>query len=213
MRNNFDGIIFDMDGILVDVSKSYREAIRQTASFFLNREVKMSEVNEIKNTVGMNNDWDATYNLINNPDIPYETVKSYFQKLYLGNSERKGLIDNEPLLISKIIFNQLKIKYKRLAIGTGRPRKEAQYVIEKNKLSGIFDCIIAMEDVINGKPAPDILLAVIKIMRFKNTIYIGDSPSDVIAAEAAGIPSIYVGDQNIGSIRFRSVLQVVKYLL
>jgi len=213
MNNNFDGIIFDMDGILVDVSNSYREVIRQTASYFLSREVDKNEVNKIKNRVGMNNDWDATYALINNLNIPYKTVKSYFQKLYLGNSKRKGLIDNEQLLISKKILNQLKDKYKKLAIATGRPRKEAQYVIEKNKLQGLFDCTVVMEDIINGKPAPDMLLAVIEKMKFKNTIYVGDSPSDVISAEKARIPSIYVGQQKIGSMRFSSVLQVIKYLL
>ena len=208
-----DGIIFDIDGVIVDDSQSYLETIRQTASYFLNREVTMKEVNIIKNQIGMNNDWDATYKLINNPRISYEAVKSYFQKLYLGNSKRKGLIENEQLLIPKTILKQLKKKYKKLAIATGRPRKEAQYVIKKNKLEGLFDCIIAMEDAVNGKPAPDILLAVIREMKFKNTVYIGDSPSDVIAADKAGIPSIYVGKQKIGSIRFSSVLQVIKYLL
>jgi len=209
----FDGIIFDIDGILVDVSKSYREAIRKTASYFLNQQVKKQEVDVIKNKVVMNNDWDATYALINDLSIPYETVRSYFQKLYLGNLKRKGLIDNEPLLISKKKLNQIKDKYKKLAIATGRPRKEAQYVIEKNKLSGIFNCIVAMEDITNGKPAPDMLFAVIKKMRLKNTVYIGDSPSDIIATDKAGIPSIYVGIQKIGSVRFSSVLQVIRYLL
>ncbi|NCO88496.1 hypothetical protein AUK04_01315 [Candidatus Roizmanbacteria bacterium CG2_30_33_16] len=213
MKSNFDGIIFDMDGILVDVSKSYREAIRLTSSYFLNREVKKEEVDNIKNKIGMNNDWDATYALINKPSIAYEKVKSYFQKIYLGNSKRKGLIDNEPVLISKAILKQLKEKYKKLAIATGRPRKEAQYVIEKNKLQGLFDCIVAMEDIINGKPEPDMLLAVIEKMEFKNTIYVGDSPSDVISAKKARIPCIYVGKQKIGSKRFSSVLQVIKYLL
>ena len=213
MKNNFDGIIFDMDGILVDVSKSYREAIRLTAGYFLNREVKKDEVDRIKNIVGMNNDWDATYKLINNPRISYEKVKSYFQNLYLGNSKRKGLIDNEPTLISKAILKQLKEKYKKLAIATGRPRKEAQYVIEKNKLQGLFDCIVVMEDIINGKPAPDMLFAVIKKMKFRNTVYVGDSPNDVISANKAGIPCIYVGTQKTGSERFSSILQVIKYLL
>lgn len=213
MKSIYDGIIFDMDGILVDVSRSYREAIHQTASFFLNREVKMAEVNKIKNIVGMNNDWDAAYALINMPNIAYDTVRSYFQSLYLGNSKRKGLIINEKLLIPPKKLKKLKIKYSKLAIATGRPKKEAEYVISKNKLEGIFECLVAMEDVVKGKPAPDMLLAVIKKMELKNTVYIGDSLSDVIAAEAAGIQSIYVGNQQIGSIRFQSILQVIRYLL
>lgn len=213
MKQKYDGLIFDMDGVLVDVSQSYREVIRQTASYFLKRNVLMSEVNEIKNKVGMNNDWDATYALINKSAIPYETVKLYFQTLYLGNEKNIGLINNEKLLISKQKLQLLKNKYKKLGIATGRPKKEAEYVIKKNNLEEIFDCIIALEDVVNSKPSPDSLLAVIKKLDLKQTVYIGDSSSDVIAAERAKIPSIFVGNQNIGTIRFRTILKVIKYLL
>ena len=208
MNRKYDGLIFDMDGILVDVSKSYREAIRQTAGYFLKRNVLMSEVDDIKNIIGMNNDWDATYSLINKSSINYESVKAYFQKIYLD-----GLINKEKLLISKEKLQLLKNKYKKLAIATGRPKIEAEYAIKKNKLEKIFDCIVALEDVKNCKPYPDSLFAVIKKLSLKQTIYIGDNPSDVQAAEASGIPSIYVGKQNIGTIKFQSVLQVINFLL
>ena len=208
MNTKYDGLIFDMDGILVDVSQSYREAIRQTAGYFLKRNVLMAEVDEIKSKVGMNNDWDASYALINKQEINYEIVKDYFQKIYLG-----GLINNEKLFVSKQKLQLLKKRYKKLGIATGRPKAEANYVIKKNKLQGIFDCIISMEDVSKGKPEPDMLLAVIRKLKLKNTVYIGDSPNDVIASEKANISSIYVGNQNIGTIKFQSVLQVINYLL
>jgi HAD superfamily hydrolase (TIGR01548 family) len=208
MKNNFDGLIFDMDGVLVDVSQSYRKAIRQTAGYFLKRNVLMAEVDEIKSKVGMNNDWDATYALINDLTITYESVRAYFQKIYLG-----GLINNEKLFISKETLLLLKNRYKKLGIATGRPKEEANYVIQKNGLQGIFDCIIAMEDVINSKPSPDSILAVIKKLNLKQTIYIGDSPNDAIAAKRANIPSIFVGKQNIGTIKFQNILKVIQYLL
>ena len=208
MNTKYDGLIFDMDGVLVDVSESYREAIRQTASYFLKRNVQMSEVDQIKNMSGMNNDWDATYVLINKPIIIYKPVKSYFQKIYLG-----GLINNEKLLISKETLRLLKNKYKKLGIATGRPKKEAEYVIKKNKLETIFDCVIALEDVSNSKPSSDSIQAVIKKLNLKQTVYIGDSPSDVLAAKAAEIPSIFIGNQKIGTLRFPTILKVIQYLL
>lgn len=208
MNIKYDGLIFDMDGIIVDVSRSYREAIRQTVGYFLKRNVLMSEVNAIKNKIGMNNDWDATYVLINRPTIDYESVKTYFQKIYLDD-----LINNEKLLIPKQKLKLLKNKYKKLGIATGRPKREAVYVIKKNKLEKIFDCIVALEDVVNSKPFPDSLLAVIKKLDLKQTVYIGDSPSDVLAARAAQIPSIFIGKQKIGTLRFSTILKVIQYLL
>lgn len=213
MNKDFDGLIFDMDGILVDVARSYREAIRQTAGFFLKREVTTEEVSKVKSRIGMNNDWDATYALIDDKKIPFGKVKMYFQKLYLGDKKRLGLIDNEPLLISKQQLVQLKNKYKKMGIATGRPRDEVDYVIKKNRLTKIFDCIVGLEDVDNDKPDPDSILQVIQKIGLKNTVYIGDSPSDVEAAKRAGIPSIYVGKLNIGTTNFQSILQVVAYLL
>ena len=213
MKVKYDGLIFDMDGVLVDVSKSYREAIRQTASYFLKRDIPMSEVDLIKDKIGMNNDWDATYALINNPNISFEAVKSYFQSIYLGHDQKSGLINNEKLLISKQKLQSLKNKYKKMGIATGRPKIEAEYVINKNQLSTLFDCVIALEDVANSKPSPDSILMVIEKLNLKQTVYIGDSPSDVVAAERAKRPSIFVGKQNIGTIRFQTMLEVVQYLL
>lgn len=211
--SKIDGLIFDMDGILVDITNSYLEAIRQTASYFLNRTVTIKEVDELKNKAGMNNEWDATYALIDDKNISYEKVKAYFQMLYLGNGSQPGFINSEPLLISKEKLQQLKKRYKKLGIATGRPKEEAQYTIEKNKLLEIFDCVVAMEDVANQKPAPDAILKVMSVLELKNTIYIGDSPSDVVAAELAGIPCLYIGTQNIGTKQFSNPLQIISYLL
>lgn len=209
----FDGIIFDMDGVIVDVTKSYRETIRRTASYFLGREVKKMEVNAIKNKEGMNNDWDATFALINDRRYSYEEVKAYFQSVYLGNNGKKGLISNEKLLVSKKHLWELKIKCMKLGIATGRPREEAKYAITNNKLEGIFNCIVAMEDVKRDKPCPDSILKVMEILKIRNTVYIGDSPSDVLAAKAAGIPCIYIGNEKLGTLNFKSMSEVMKYLL
>lgn len=209
----FDGVIFDMDGVIVDVSKSYREAIRQTAAYFLKREVKKEEVDRIKSKIGMNNDWETTYALINDKNISFSKVKNYFQLKYLGNGKMTGLIIKEKLLIPKFQFKKLRIKFGKLGIATGRPKEEAQFVIRNNRLEGIFDCIVALEDVKKGKPFPDSIIKVIDLLKLKSTVYIGDSPSDVCAAEAAGIPSIYIGKEKFGTIQFPEVSAVIKYLL
>ena len=213
MKQSYDALLFDMDGVLVDVTKSYRKAIQQTAGYFLKREVKISEVNEIKKKVGMNNDWDATYALISDKTIPYGKVKGIFQKIYWWDKGANGLINNEQLLISKDQLLQLKEEYIQLGIATGRPKKEAEYVLNKYKIRELFNVVVTMEDTKRVKPFPDPIQKAMKMLKTKNTIYIGDSPSDVAAATAAKIPSIYIGDQNIGTIRFQTVSQIIKYLL
>lgn len=61
-------IVFDMDGVLIDVSRSYREAVRKTARLFLQGAkggeklpdplFPLDDLARLKQTGGLNNDWD-----------------------------------------------------------------------------------------------------------------------------------------------------------
>lgn len=63
-------LVFDMDGVIMDVSRSYREAVRKTVSLFLagakNAErlphplFSLEDLDQLKQTGGLNNDWDLT---------------------------------------------------------------------------------------------------------------------------------------------------------
>ncbi|MFQ5610809.1 MAG: HAD family hydrolase [Anaerolineae bacterium] len=65
-----DALIFDIDGVLIDVSRSYREAVRQTVQLYLERGLGLTagsrplltadEVEMLKLAGGFNNDWDLT---------------------------------------------------------------------------------------------------------------------------------------------------------
>jgi HAD superfamily hydrolase (TIGR01548 family) len=68
-----DLLIFDMDGVLIDVSNSYREAIRRTVDIYLGkclgfrtnrRFVSKEEISLFKSIGGFNNDWDLTSGLL-----------------------------------------------------------------------------------------------------------------------------------------------------
>ena len=67
-------IVFDMDGVIVDVSGSYREAVRQTARLFFNGIASgkdlpdplfsLSDLAGVKQAGGLNNDWELTYHVL-----------------------------------------------------------------------------------------------------------------------------------------------------
>jgi len=67
-------IVFDMDGVIIDVSKSYRDTVRQTARFFLREAPSwqtlpdplfpLSDLARVKQTGGLNNDWDLSFLVI-----------------------------------------------------------------------------------------------------------------------------------------------------
>jgi phosphoglycolate phosphatase-like HAD superfamily hydrolase len=63
-------IVFDMDGVLIDVSRSYRETVRKTARLFFagakgfenlpDPLFPLTDLAALKQTGGLNNDWDLT---------------------------------------------------------------------------------------------------------------------------------------------------------
>jgi phosphoglycolate phosphatase-like HAD superfamily hydrolase len=75
-------VVFDMDGVLIDVSASYRETVRQTARLFLKGArsweelpdplFPLSDLAVVKQSGGLNNDWDLTFAVIN---LLFERVK------------------------------------------------------------------------------------------------------------------------------------------
>lgn len=68
-------IVFDMDGVLIDVSGSYRETVRQTARLFFEIAPSsqtlpeplfpLADLAAVKQTGGLNNDWDLSCLVIN----------------------------------------------------------------------------------------------------------------------------------------------------
>ena len=82
-------IVFDMDGVLIDVSNSYRDTVRQTARLFFKSAPASEKLPEplfpltdlaaVKQSGGLNNDWDLSclvisllFNLIEKPPV-YES--------------------------------------------------------------------------------------------------------------------------------------------
>ncbi len=186
-------ILFDMDGVLVDVTESYRKAIQETVHFFSGIEVQASEIQELKEKGGYNNDWDLTEAILVNKGkkaIKTEVVKK-FQELYWGIQGKRGFIENEKWLLHKETLDVLHKKYD-LGIVTGRPREETLYVLRKFQVEKMFDVIVAMEDYPSEKSKPDpypINLALEKL-GIKEAVYIGDSVDDIVAAKRAGIKAI-----------------------
>jgi HAD superfamily hydrolase (TIGR01548 family) len=68
-------IVFDMDGVIIDVSRSYREAVRKAARLFFKGAASwedlpdplfsLADLARVKQSGGLNNDWDLTFLIIN----------------------------------------------------------------------------------------------------------------------------------------------------
>ena len=141
-------------------------------------------------------------------------IKRIFQELYLGETyfnreygeapliyNGPGLIQHERLIISPQVLAELG-KRMSLGIATGRPRNEATYALEAANVHNWFRSLVTLEDKEQteqklfeetgqraslDKPHPFTLLEAVRRITsgYVRCAYIGDTPDDVRAANAA----------------------------
>ncbi|KAL3944948.1 MAG: hypothetical protein SGBAC_000982 [Bacillariaceae sp.] len=191
--------LLDVDGVLAEVSKSYRAAIVSTCHKYGATSINEEVIGDWKAKGGANNDWKLSLDLINSDpngqkDLSLDQVTETFEEFYQGTEGQPGLCDLESLIPSRATLEELRKRSKVLALVTGRPKKDCEKFIKQNSLESLIDTYVCMED---GPPKPDpfpVLEACKKlgIQPSPSVILVGDTPDDIRAANAAGCKGVGV---------------------
>jgi phosphoglycolate phosphatase-like HAD superfamily hydrolase len=179
-------LVFDMDGVLVDVTDSYRETIVRTVEHFAGQTISRDTIQDYKNQGGWNNDWALSQKICKDlgVDIPFAKIVDYFNWLFL----EQGLIHRERWLPRNGLLDRLEDKFE-LAIFTGRTTEEAEITLNREKLRDRF-LLVTANDVEREKPAPDGLLKIAALRPSKKLLYVGDTVDDARCARAAQVPFV-----------------------
>jgi HAD superfamily phosphatase len=183
-------LVFDIDGVLLDVTESYREAIQQTVESFTGVRPARALIQDFKNQGGWNDDWLLSHRLVHElgGSARLEEVIARFDRLLMGENG-DGLIAGERWLAAPGLLERLATRF-RLAIFTGRHRHEIAPSLARYSGGISFDPIVSNEMVANPKPAPDGLLLIAGMLPEARLWYIGDTVDDARSALAAGVPFI-----------------------
>ncbi len=179
-----------MDGVLVDVTESYRETIARTVAHFTHAPVTRQQIQEYKNQGGWNDDWKLSHHMVSDAgiEVAFEEVKQRFQQIFRGNGD-DGLMLRERWVARPGVLEALNRDF-RFAVFTGRPREEAGLSLQRFAPNLVFDPVITMEDVGRHKPHPEGLLRILKQHCDCKVYYIGDTVDDARTANAARVPFI-----------------------
>ncbi len=185
-------IIFDVDGVLVDVRGSFHLTTLQTVRFFTGKRVTSPELQEWKNRSGYNDDWKLSTAWVQSlgGKFEYEEVKRKFVELYWGE-KGAGNVAREKWLLPEAMLRRL-AKRSQLALFTGRTRRELDYTLDLCRVRKFFGDIVTVEDVIRPKPDPEGLLKILGSRKPSSAIYVGDSVDDALAAQSAQMPFLGV---------------------
>lgn len=201
-------LVFDMDGVLAEVTESYREAIVQTVEHFAGQRIERALIQDYKNQGGWNNDWALSHRICADlgHTIDYAAIVDYFNAIFLGTNN-DGLILREEWIPRDGLLERLRARF-QLAIFTGRLQAEAAPTLRRFVPDLRFDPIIGAEDVERAKPAPDGLLLIQKRLPGRELWYVGDTVDDARSAQGAGVP--FIGIAAPANPRHSEVVRLLK---
>jgi HAD superfamily hydrolase (TIGR01548 family) len=199
-------IIFDVDGVLVDVRGSFHSTVLETVRFFTKKRVTRAELHRWKNQSGFNDDWKLSTAWVQSlgGKFEYDEVKRKFVELYWGKNG-KGNVAREKWLLPRVRLRRLASRAE-LALFTGRVRQEADYTLDRCRVREFFRQIVTVEDVQRPKPDPEGLLQILKGRDPSKALYLGDNVDDALASQAARIPFLGILPKNSEARRARSAL-------
>lgn len=182
-------LIFDVDGVLVDVRRSYWLSALETMQFLTGKRVSWSELHKWKSKPGNNDDWRLVSNWATalGRRTSYEEARDAFQQFYWGKDGKAGNVEKEKLIVTPRQIEKWAKRFE-LNLFTGRTREEFSYTFDKWAAAKYFRMVVTMNDVARKKPYPDGLLKILGERDPATALYVGDNVDDALSARDARVP-------------------------
>ena len=198
-------MIFDVDGVLVDVRNSFWRSALQTVQHLTGKRVTWAEFYKWKNKPGNNDDWSLVSRWATALGRPttYEEARDAFQQFYWDYDGRPGNVRREKILITPKQVESWARRFE-LALFTGRTRQEFSFTFDSWRASRHFRTVVTMNDVPRKKPHPDGLLKILAGRDPRTALYVGDNIDDALAARAARVPFVAILTRSLYGYRERA---------
>jgi HAD superfamily hydrolase (TIGR01548 family) len=186
-------LIFDVDGVLVDVKRTYWKSGLETVTHLTGKRTTWAEFHAWKRQPGNNDDWTLVSRWATSLGVPtsYEQAREAYQAFYWGTNGNLGNVRNEKMLITGRLLEKWG-KGRELNLFTGRTRNEFSYTFDRWPAAKHFRKVVTMDDVKRKKPFPDGLHAILGKRDPKKALYVGDNIDDALAAKAARVAFVAI---------------------
>lgn len=198
-------LIFDVDGVLVDVRESFWRSALETMRYLTGKRVTWAELYKWKNKPGNNDDWRMVSRWATALGRPttYEEARDAFQQFYWDYDGRRGNVRREKMLVTAKQVERWARRFE-LNLFTGRTRREFTHTFERWASARHFRTVVTMDDVARKKPYPDGLLKILAGREPGTALYVGDNIDDALSAQAAGVRFMAILSPGIHGYRQRA---------
>jgi HAD superfamily hydrolase (TIGR01509 family) len=180
------GVIFDVDGTLVDSNDLHVEAWQEA----FRRYGKEVAFNDVRRQIGKGGD--QLMPVFCSP----EELENYGSELeqYRGDLFKSDYLPRvKPFPKVRELFERIKADGLQIALASSAKEDELETHKKNLGIEELLETATSADDVEKSKPNPDIFQAALtglKNVKPEESVVVGDTPYDVIAAKKAGIQTI-----------------------
>ncbi len=189
---NIKGVIFDLDGLLIDTEKLYQRFWREASKecgYTMTREQALQLRSLDKNLAKqLLSEWFGK-------EFSYQKVKEIRIKLMNDYIEKNGIKAKDGAAELAVYLKENGYK---LAIATATNYERTNYHLQLAGLREYFDNIICASNLEHGKPYPDVYLYACKKLDLEpcECLALEDSPNGIKSAYSAGCITVCVPDNS-----------------
>ena len=189
---NVDGVIFDLDGVLLDTEKLYARFWQEAAialGYPMTRQQALG-MRSLSSAAGQ-----AKLESYFGPGVDRAVMRQKRIALMDAYIEENGVECMSGVLET---VQQLKGRGLKIAIATSSPMERVERYLGPKNLLGYFDAVCSGHDVPLGKPAPDIYLRAAACIGLapERCLAVEDSPAGIQSAFDAGCLPVFIPDQD-----------------
>jgi len=191
MPCNFSGIIFDMDGLVLDSESGYFVAWQQAA-----KEMGFRLSSNFCESLSGQHGHLITQRLLEHFGTNFDIERFYC----LSGQIWRDTVQLQGIPVKKGFYELLECVRKLdfpYVLATNSRRTDAEQCLNWAGLDGVFPTMVCRDDVRNPKPSPEIFIKSAEALGFARSdcLVLEDSPVGIAAAVAAACPCIFVPSQ------------------
>jgi len=199
-------ILFDLDGVLVDMPEGHYEALNKALSLF-GAKIDREEHANYFNGLSSRKKIEKLEELGRLPSGLKEFINSVKQK-YTKEIIGKYCVPDYSKII---LLKELKKRGFLLACCSNSVKETLHLMLNSAQLFEHFDLILGNDEIVNQKPHPEIYLKAIQSLKVKpnECIIVEDTPYGIASAKASGAGVYEVrGVEDVNLSLFKEILPI-----